>query len=129
MSVLVNKNSKVIASLNAIEIIDNSQEENKNFALIEQLKYSLNIFNKDLPKKYEENPAEYVTVDIGKYDQVLGKSYSEIAALSSSQHKSQGWGRAGERGYSPEFLEFVNSVNSGTFPIILSIASCLLFSL
>ena len=31
---------------------------------------------------------------------------SEIAALSSSQHKSQGWGRPGQRGYDAEFLEY-----------------------
>jgi hypothetical protein len=36
---------------------------------------------------------------------LLGRSYPEISALSSSQHKSQGWGRRGERGYRPEFLE------------------------
>ena len=45
------------------------------------------------------------TLDVGGYNALLGKSYSEISALSSSQHKSQGWGRRGERGYQPEFLE------------------------
>lgn len=46
-----------------------------------------------------------ITLDVGGYNHLLGKSYSEISALSSSQHKSQGWGRKGERGYRPEFLE------------------------
>jgi LmbE family N-acetylglucosaminyl deacetylase len=46
-----------------------------------------------------------ITIDVGGYNTFLGKSYSEISALSSSQHKSQGWGRRGERGYRPEFLE------------------------
>lgn len=48
-----------------------------------------------------------ITLDVGGYNALLGKSYSEISALSSSQHKSQGWGRSGERGYKPEFLEHV----------------------
>jgi LmbE family N-acetylglucosaminyl deacetylase len=48
-----------------------------------------------------------ITLDVGGYNPLLGKSYSEISALSSSQHKSQGWGRRGERGYRPEFLEYV----------------------
>ncbi|HEY9488858.1 MAG TPA: PIG-L family deacetylase, partial [Chryseosolibacter sp.] len=48
-----------------------------------------------------------ITLDVGGYNPLLGKSYSEISALSSSQHKSQGWGRKGERGYRPEFLEHV----------------------
>jgi LmbE family N-acetylglucosaminyl deacetylase len=46
-----------------------------------------------------------VTLDVGGYNPLLGKSYAEISALSSSQHKSQGWGRRGERGYTAEYLE------------------------
>ncbi|MGC1242954.1 MAG: PIG-L family deacetylase [Chryseosolibacter sp.] len=52
-----------------------------------------------------ENTPGVITLDVGGYNPLLGKSYSEISALSSSQHKSQGWGRRGERGYRPEFLE------------------------
>lgn len=48
-----------------------------------------------------------ITLNVGEYNPILGKSMTEIAALSSSQHKSQGWGRPGERGYAPEFLEFI----------------------
>ena len=54
-----------------------------------------------------ENTPGVITLDVGGYSPLLGKSYSEISALSSSQHKSQGWGRRGERGYRPEFLEYV----------------------
>ena len=54
-----------------------------------------------------ENTPGVITIDVGGYNTLLGKSYSEISALSSSQHKSQGWGRPGERGYKPEFLEHV----------------------
>ncbi|MEX2233945.1 MAG: PIG-L family deacetylase [Cyclobacteriaceae bacterium] len=53
------------------------------------------------------NTPGVITLDVGGYNALLGKSYSEISALSSSQHKSQGWGRRGERGYRPEFLEHV----------------------
>ncbi|MEX1239835.1 MAG: PIG-L family deacetylase [Cyclobacteriaceae bacterium] len=53
------------------------------------------------------NTSGVITLDVGGYNALLGKSYSEISALSSSQHKSQGWGRSGERGYRPEFLEHV----------------------
>lgn len=47
-----------------------------------------------------------ITLNVGAYNPILGKSMTEISALSSSQHKSQGWGRPGERGYAPEFLEY-----------------------
>jgi len=44
-------------------------------------------------------------VDTGEYNPLLGKSYSEIAALSRSQHKSQGFGSAGRRGTQPDHFE------------------------
>lgn len=41
-------------------------------------------------------------VDVGGYSPLLGKSYGEIAALSRSNHKSQGFGAAASRGESFE---------------------------
>ncbi len=54
-----------------------------------------------------ENTPGVVTVEVGAYNNLLGKSYSEIAAESRSQHKSQGFGSAGRRGEAPEFFEYV----------------------
>lgn len=59
----------------------------------------------------EDTPG-VITMDVGGYNALLGRSYSEISALSSSQHKSQGWGRRGERGYKPEFLEHVKGAHA-----------------
>lgn len=39
-----------------------------------------------------------LTINIGEYNPLLGKSYSEIGAESRSMHKSQGFGMAGRRG-------------------------------
>lgn len=39
-----------------------------------------------------------VRVDVGAYDALLGRSYSEMAGESRSQHKSQGFGSAERRG-------------------------------
>src|SRR5690606_39617519 len=47
-----------------------------------------------------------ITLDVGKYNPLLGASYSEIAAVSRSQHKSQGIGSAGSRGEELEFFEY-----------------------
>jgi LmbE family N-acetylglucosaminyl deacetylase len=44
-------------------------------------------------------------VDTGEYNPLLGKSYSEIAAESRSQHKSQGFGSAGRRGTQINYFE------------------------
>jgi LmbE family N-acetylglucosaminyl deacetylase len=48
-----------------------------------------------------------ITLNVGAYNTLLGKSITEIAAQSGSQHRSQGWGQSGKRGYEPEFLEHV----------------------
>lgn len=42
--------------------------------------------------------ADQFRVDVGGFNPVLGKSYGEIAAESRSQHKSQGFGSARNRG-------------------------------
>ena len=47
-----------------------------------------------------------ITINIGTYNPLLGKSYSEIAAESRTQHKSQGFGSSGRRGDAPEYFEF-----------------------
>ncbi len=43
-------------------------------------------------------------LDIGAYNPVLGKGYGEIAAQSRSQHKSQGFGSASQRGPAVEYF-------------------------
>lgn len=48
-----------------------------------------------------------MTIEIGGYDALLGKSYNEIASVSRSQHKSQGFGSAGFRGQQTEYLQIL----------------------
>jgi LmbE family N-acetylglucosaminyl deacetylase len=47
-----------------------------------------------------------ITMNVGGYNALLGKSYSELAADSRTQHKSQGFGSAGMRGDAQEFFEY-----------------------
>lgn len=46
-----------------------------------------------------------IEVNIGDYNELLGLSYSEIAADSRSQHKSQGFGSLRRRGNKLEYLK------------------------
>lgn len=46
-------------------------------------------------------------IDIGVYNPLLGKGYGEIAAESRSNHKSQGFGTARQRGQSFEYFETI----------------------
>jgi LmbE family N-acetylglucosaminyl deacetylase len=54
-----------------------------------------------------ENTPGIITLNVGGYSALLGTSYTEIAAVSRSQHKSQGFGSRGTRGDQLEFLEHV----------------------
>ncbi len=63
-----------------------------------------NVPNRFMPE--EERPDDLV-VDIGGYDRVSGLSYGEVAALSRSMHKSQGFGAARRFGPEPERFRHV----------------------
>jgi LmbE family N-acetylglucosaminyl deacetylase len=49
-------------------------------------------------KSYFGGGDSTLKIDVGGYDALLGESYSEIAALSRSQHKSQGMGQIARSG-------------------------------
>jgi len=46
----------------------------------------------------------WLVVDVGAYDPLLGHSMSELAGLSRSNHKSQGFGAPERRGALPQYL-------------------------
>ncbi|WP_340065976.1 PIG-L family deacetylase [Ascidiimonas aurantiaca] len=65
------------------------------------------------PEDFEKaDKSKMVSVDAGVYYDQKGKSNGEIAALSRSQHSSQGFGSSGSRGSDIEYLEFLK----GDFP-------------
>ncbi len=47
-------------------------------------------------------------INIGEYEPLLGKSFSEIAAESRSMHKSQGFGSTADRGNEYEFFNLID---------------------
>ena len=53
------------------------------------------------------NKRGMLAIDMGVFDPLSGKTNSEIAALSRSQHKSQGFGSAPALGERSEYLELV----------------------
>ncbi|MCK5279217.1 MAG: PIG-L family deacetylase [Cyclobacteriaceae bacterium] len=62
--------------------------------------------------EYQKDTADLISYDIGKYNRLLGLSYSEIAALSRSSHRSQGFGATGTRGIQKEYLQYVKGQNA-----------------
>ncbi|WP_294820443.1 PIG-L family deacetylase [uncultured Flavobacterium sp.] len=51
--------------------------------------------------------SKYINLQTGVYNPLLGKSNQEIAALSRSKHRSQGFGSTGQRGDDMEYLELI----------------------
>jgi LmbE family N-acetylglucosaminyl deacetylase len=59
-------------------------------------------------EKFEQADKSGITqVEVGDFYPSVGLSNGEIAALSRSQHKSQGFGSTGSRGAETEYLEFI----------------------
>src|SRR5690606_36994095 len=57
--------------------------------------------------RMQGDASNQLRMDVGNYNPLLGKSYGELAALSRSQHKSQGFGSAGTNGVLLETFEHV----------------------
>lgn len=64
-----------------------------------------------------ENMDGYLKLDAGGYNPLLGQSYGEIAARSRSQHRSQGFGSAAQRGEALEYLQLVKGEKATKDPL------------
>ncbi|MBL4888375.1 MAG: PIG-L family deacetylase [Flavobacteriaceae bacterium] len=70
-------------------------------------------WDKELPQKAKDNHGKYTTIDVGTYNTLLGKSYSEMASESRTMHKSQGFGSGKVRGSKLEYLELIKGKKGG----------------
>lgn len=58
--------------------------------------------------EFEANPKEkYAIFQVGDYNSLLGKTYSQIAADSRTMHKSQGFGATARIGAAEDNLQFI----------------------
>jgi LmbE family N-acetylglucosaminyl deacetylase len=62
-----------------------------------------NVFN-FRPNEVPKDADKLLSVDVGGYDPLLGKSYTEIAAESRTMHKSQAQGTPERRGPAPNYF-------------------------
>lgn len=61
---------------------------------------------KDIEKIAVNNP-DFITINMGTYDPILGKSYNEIGTIARGQHKCQGFGAIIERGSNVEYFQYL----------------------
>lgn len=71
-----------------------------------RLLFNLFSFSRRQEEENEKIP-DKLQVDAGAFNPFLGLSYGEIAALSRSEHRSQGMGAAARRGSLPNFFTVV----------------------
>jgi LmbE family N-acetylglucosaminyl deacetylase len=64
-----------------------------------------NRFNFQPINPNDPSVAKSLRVDVGAYNPLLGRAYTEIAAESRSQHKSQGFGSAERRGTNVNYFD------------------------
>jgi LmbE family N-acetylglucosaminyl deacetylase len=55
----------------------------------------------------KEDLSKFISVDLGSFNKLLGKSYSEISALARTLHKSQGFGSSGRRGETLNYFSYM----------------------
>lgn len=55
----------------------------------------------------KDDLSKYLSIDLGSFNKLLGKSYSEISAISRTFHKSQGFGSSGRRGETLNYFSYV----------------------
>ena len=66
------------------------------------------VWNKFTDSEHKtESLSNSVKLDVGKFNSLLGKSYTELAAESRSMHKCQGFGSSAYRGSKFEYFEHV----------------------
>lgn len=63
------------------------------------------FFYRDKEEYQQADHSRFLQLDLGEYLPITGKSNTEIAALSRSQHKSQAFGSTGARGRSTSYFE------------------------
>lgn len=61
---------------------------------------------------FEKESSEFTKLNTGSYFPLIGLSNEEIAALSRSQHQSQGFGSSGSRGSQVDYLELLQGEKS-----------------
>jgi len=105
--------ASAMLSLEAFDMVDNASKFPKSAAEYGVWKPQRLFFNTSWwfygsQEKFEKaDKKNLVSIETGNYFPALGLSNGEIASLSRSMHKSQGFGSTGSRGTETEYLELL----------------------
>lgn len=105
--------ASAILSLEAFDDVNNASKfpnSAKKYGVWQPQRLFFNTswwFYGSLEKFEKADKSNHVSVETGNYFPSLGLSNGEIASLSRSMHKSQGFGSTGSRGSETEYLELL----------------------
>uniref|UniRef100_UPI003F69520E PIG-L family deacetylase n=1 Tax=Polaribacter sp. TaxID=1920175 RepID=UPI003F69520E len=104
--------SSAMLSTEAFDLVDDETQFSKQLQYTSTWKPKRLFFNTSSwfyssNQQFEEASKNFIKIDVGVYYPLKGVSNNEIAALASSQHLCQGFGRLTTRGSQPEYLSFL----------------------
>ena len=105
--------ASAMLSVEAFDLVGNKDAYPEQLELTETWQPKRLFFNTSWwffgsEEKFEKaDKSMMLDMDVGGFYPILGISNNEIAALASSQHLSQGFGRVSERGTQKEYLELL----------------------
>jgi len=80
-------------------------EQLKSFNIWQAKRIFWNMFR--VKDEDVQGKPDIIPVDIGTYNEILGKSFGEMASESRSMHKSQGFGAAKNRGIQNDYIKIL----------------------
>ncbi|MGB1309306.1 MAG: PIG-L family deacetylase, partial [Oceanihabitans sp.] len=105
--------SSAMLSLEAFDLTNDSnaypnQLKNENTWQAQRIFFNTSWWFYGSKENFEKaDKSNLMQFDIGEYYASIGLSNTEIASLSRSQHKSQGFGNTGTRGSQKEYIELI----------------------
>ena len=104
--------SSAMLSTEAFDLVDDETQFSEQLQYTSTWKPKRLFFNTSSwfyssNQQFEEASKNFTKIDVGVYYPLKGVSNNEIAALASSQHLCQGFGRLTTRGSQPEYLSFL----------------------
>jgi len=79
----------------------------KEVSIWKAKRFLWNTWRPYMPEAKPEDTAKLMSINVGQYNRLLGKSYIEIASLSRSMHKSQGFGSVPMRGERLDYFDLL----------------------
>ena len=105
--------SSAMLSLEAFDLANDKSKYSDQLSLVDTWQPKRIFFNTSWwfygsQEKFDQaDKSKMLNFDIGVYYPLKGLSNNEVAAIASSQHLCQGFGRLSQRGSQQEFIEFL----------------------